>query len=80
MQSEEGQGILRLAAQVASDHLKRSEREAARDLIRDVFPMLPWDLQILYRDYLERYYSGEREEASRLFEAWMDRARELGMI
>ena len=80
MQSEEGQGILERANQVACDHFERSEREAARDLIRDAFPMLPWDLQRLYQDYLELYHGGEREEASKLFEAWMDRARELGLI
>ena len=80
MQYDEDQGILRLAAQVASDHLERNERETAQDLIRDAFPMLPWDLQCLYQDYLKLYYSGEREEASKLFEAWMDRARELGLV
>ena len=80
MQSEDGQDVLRLAAEVAGDHIERRERETAQDLIRDAFPMLPWDLQGLYQDYLELYYSGEREEASKLFEAWMDRARELGLI
>ena len=65
MQYDEDQGILKVATQVVGDHLARREREAAQDLIRNAFPILPWDLQDLYQDYLELYYSGEREEAVR---------------
>lgn len=80
MQPGQDQDIVEVAAQVAGDHLERSERETAQDLLGDAFFALPWELQELYYDYLEMYRKGEREQASRLFEAWMDRARELGLI
>ncbi len=80
MQSEQGQDIVEVAAQVAGDHLERSERETARDLLSSAFYALPWELKELYQDYLELYRNGDREEASELFEAWMDRARDLGLL
>ncbi len=80
MQAGQDRDIVEIAAQVAGDRLEESEREAARDLLRDAFFALPWELQELYCDYLETYRKGEREEASKLFEAWMDRARELGLV
>lgn len=80
MQPIEDQNIVEAATQVAADHVARSERETAQDLIRDAFRSLPWELQELYQDYLEMYRRGQREEASKLFDVWMDRARKLGLI
>ncbi len=66
--------------QVVQEHFEHYEQEAASDLIRDAFSLLPWELQELYSDYLALYRKGEREQAGELFEMWMDRARELGLI
>ncbi len=80
MQSEEDSDVLDAFEQVAQKQFERDEREAAEDLIRDALGLLPWELQELYSDYLALYRKGEREQADKLFEAWMDRARELGLI
>ncbi len=56
------------------------EREAAWELIRDHYSMLPEELQDLYSDVQELYRRGKFEEASALFEQWMDEAREMGLI
>ena len=56
------------------------EREAAYDLIRDAFMALPWDLQDMYSDVVELHRQQRFKESTDLFEEWMDRARELGLL
>jgi hypothetical protein len=72
-----------LARQI--DHLVKSkfdqkEREAAWELIRDQYSLLPLELQDLYSDVQDLYRRGKFEEASALFEQWMDEARDMGLI
>ena len=80
MATDEPEDIVDRLARLADKHFAAEEREAAWDLIRDAFGALPWELQDLYAAYVETYNSGQREKASQLFEQWMDRARELGLI
>lgn len=65
---------------LVSTHFAEKEREAAWELIRDHFNMLPQELQDLYGDVQDLYSHGKFEEASALFEVWMDVAREMGLI
>ncbi len=46
----------------------------------DAFGLLPLELQDLYLGVVELYRQGKREQASKLFEEWMDQAKELGLI
>jgi hypothetical protein len=78
--TDESKDILDQLARMAEKHFAAQEREAAWDLIRDAFGALPWELQDLYAAYVETYNAGRREQASQLFEEWMDKARELGLI
>jgi uncharacterized tellurite resistance protein B-like protein len=80
MESGAGDEVLNDFAKVADQHLEKIEREAAWDLIREAFGALPWELQDLYSTYVETYNAGQREQASKLFEMWMDQARKLGLI
>jgi hypothetical protein len=80
MQSETGPDVLNVFAQVANEHFKLHERQAARDLIRDAFHILPWELQDLYRGVVELHRAGKREEASKLFEVWLEEARDLDLL
>jgi len=80
MQSETGSEVIDVFRQVADEQFRLRERQAALDLIRDAFPALPWELQDLYRGVMELYNQGKREEASKLFEVWLDEARELDLI
>ena len=65
---------------VGEKHFAAQEREAAQDLIRDAFMALPSELQELYYDVVELHRQRKFKESSDLFEEWMDRARELGLI
>ncbi len=65
---------------VAEKHFAAQEREAANDLIQDAFFALPEDLQEMYYDVVELHRQQKFKESSDLFEEWMDRARELGLI
>ena len=65
---------------VAEKHFAAQEREAANDLIQDAFFALPEELQEMYYDVVELHRQQKFKESSDLFEEWMDRARELGLI
>lgn len=65
---------------VVSSHFARKEREDARDLIQNSFAFLPFELQELYQDITHLYRAGKHEEASKMFEQWMEEARDLGLI
>lgn len=80
MENEDPSDILKQIEQLVEEHFDLKEREAARDLIRDVFHLLPAELQGIYHHVLELHQEGRYEEASELFEVWMERARELGLI
>jgi len=72
--------ILEQLAQVAEERFAKREQEAARDLISGAFSLLPLELQDLYLGVVELYRQGKLEQASRLFDEWMDQAKELGLI
>jgi len=59
---------------------EKQERQAAHDLIQGAFPALPDELQELYLEVRELHKQGKFEQASSLFEEWMDLAREMGLI
>ncbi len=80
MESGASDEMLSTFTNVADHHLEKIEREAAWDLIREAFGALPWALQDLYSTYVETYNAGQREQASKLFEMWMDQARKLSLI
>lgn len=80
MENEDPSEILKQIEHLVEEHFDLKEREAARDLIRDVFHLLPAELQGIYHHVLELHQEGRYEEASELFEVWMERARELGLI
>lgn len=65
---------------IVEEHWTKLDLEAARSLIRDSFAVLPWDLQEAYREIQELYRAGRLEEASRAWDAWMEQAREMGLI
>ncbi len=65
---------------VVNKHYEKKEREDAQDLIQNSFAFLPLELQDLYHDMMEAYRAGKHEEASKLFEQWLDEARDLGLI
>lgn len=66
--------------QVVNNQFAKKEREDARDLIQSSFKLLPLELQELYYDIMQLYREGKHEEASDLFEHWLDEARDLGLI
>lgn len=66
--------------QVAENRFAAQDREAAQDLIRSGFGLLPLELQDLYFDMVDLYREGKLEEASEVFEEWLAQARELGLI
>ena len=80
MATDKPEDIIGQLAQVVEEHLAKREQEAARDLICDAFSLLPLELQDLYLGVVELYREGKREQASKLFEEWMDQAKELGLI
>ena len=65
---------------VGEKHFAAEEREAAYDLIRDAFMALPWELQDMYADVVDLHRQRRFKESGELFEEWLDRARELGLI
>jgi len=65
---------------LVASHFAEKEREAAWELIRDHYNMLPQELQDLYSDVQDLYGQGRFEDASALFEQWLDEARDLGLI
>ena len=80
MDGDRPEGILDRLVQVAENRFAAQDREAAQDLIRDGFGLLPWELQDLYFDMVDLYREGRREEAAELFEEWLAQARDLGLI
>ena len=66
--------------QVAEKRFAAQDREAAQDLLRAGFGLLPLELQDLYFDMVDLYREGKREQAAELFEEWLAQARELGLI
>jgi len=80
MDGDQPEGILDRLVQVAENRFAAQDREAAQDLIRDGFGLLPWELQDLYFDMVDLYREGKREQAAELFEEWLAQARELGFI
>ena len=80
MDGDQPEGILGRLVEVAENRFAAQDREAAQDLIRDGFGLLPWELQDLYFDMVDLYREGRREQAAELFEEWLAQARELGLI
>ena len=80
MDGEQPEDILGQLVQVAENRFAAQDREAAQDLIRNGFGLLPLELQDLYFDMVDLYREGRREEAAELFEEWLAQARELGFI
>lgn len=72
--------IIDQLGQVVNEHYAKKEREDAHDLIMNAFALLPMELQDLYHDIMVAYRAGKHEEASSLFEQWLDEARDLGLI
>jgi hypothetical protein len=72
--------IVNRLVQVAENRFAAHDREAAQDLLRGGFGLLPLELQYLYFDMLDLYHEGRREEAAELFDEWLAQARELGLI
>lgn len=72
--------IIDKLGQVVNEHYAKKDREDAHDLIMNAFALLPMELQDLYHDIMVAYRAGKHEEASRLFEQWLDEARDLGLI
>ena len=80
MDGDPPEDIVDRLVRVAENRFAAQDREAAQDLIRDGFGLLPLELQDLYFDMVDRYREGRREEAAELFEEWLAQARELGLI
>jgi hypothetical protein len=77
---DQPEGIVGRLVQVAENRFAAQDREAAQDLIRGGFGLLPMELQDLYFDMVDLYREGKREQAAELFEEWLAQARELGLI
>ena len=80
MDGDQPEGILDRLVQVAENRFAAQDREAAQDLIRGGFGLLPLELQDLYFDMQDLYREGRREQAAELFEEWLAQARDLGLI
>ena len=80
MVGDQPEDIVGRLVQVAEKRFAAHDREAAQDLIRAGFGLLPLELQDLYFDMRDLYREGKREEAAELFEEWLGQARELGLI
>ena len=80
MEGDQSEDIVGRLVQVAENRFAAQDREAAQDLIRTGFGLLPLELQDLYFDMVDRYREGKREQAAELFEEWLAQARELGLI
>jgi hypothetical protein len=80
MDGDQPEGIVGRLVQVAEKRFAAQDREAAQDLIRAGFGLLPLELQDLYFDMQDLYREGRREQAAELFEEWLAQARELGLI
>jgi len=80
MEADRLDDSLEQATQVVAERFTLWEREAARDLIQDAFYLLPWELQDLYLGVVELYRQGKLGESAKLFEEWLDQARELDLI
>lgn len=80
MDGDQPESIVGRLVQVAENRFAAQEREAAQDLIRDAFMALPQELQEMYYEVVELHRQRKFKESSDLFEEWMDRARELGLI
>ena len=80
MDGDQPEDIVGRLVQVAENRFAAQDREAAQDLIRSGFGLLPLELQDLYFDMVDLYREGKREQAAELFEEWLAQARELGLI
>ena len=80
MDGDQPEDTLGRLVQVAENRFAAQDREAAQDLLRAGFGLLPLELQDLYFDMVDLYREGKREEAAELFEEWLAQARELGLI
>ncbi len=80
MENDQPEDIIDRLVRVAENHFDAQEREAAHDLLRDGFALLPTELQDLYLDVTDLYREGKIEQAAELFEEWLAQARELGLI
>jgi tetratricopeptide (TPR) repeat protein len=65
---------------IVNQEFERQERETARDLLRDAYRILPPELKDLYAEVTQLHRQGKFEESSKLFEQWMDEARDMGLI
>ncbi len=80
MGSDDVDDVVRQAAEAVEDHERKLELEAARDLIRDALPFLPWELQDLYARVVELNNAGKRIEAGAAWDEWMAMARTMNLI
>ena len=65
---------------IVNQEFARQEREAAREILRSGYRFLPYELRDLYAEVAQLHRQGKFEESSRLFEEWMDEARDMGLI
>ncbi len=80
MDGDQAGDVVNRLVQVAENRFAAQDREAAQDLIRTGFGLLPLELQDLYFDMVDLYHEGKLEQAAELFEEWLAQARELGLI
>jgi hypothetical protein len=80
METDESNPFERYMEDVVNQEFERQEREAAQDLLQYGYHFLPYELKELYDEVAELHRRGQFKESSRLFEDWMDQARELGLI
>jgi len=80
MEEESERHILESIGNIINQEFDKQERQAANDLIQGAFPALPEELQEMYLEVRELHRQGKFEQASSLFEEWMDLAREMGLI
>lgn len=80
MSHDEDDPVEQSMEDVVNQEFERQEREAAQDLIREGYSVLPYELRELYDEVRELHRRGRFEESSRLFEEWMVQAREMGLL
>jgi hypothetical protein len=80
MESGPADDVLRQALYVADEHFAQLELQSARMLIFGAFEALPYELQEGYWEVQDLYSERKLVQANRAWDAWMDKARGLGLI
>ncbi len=79
MESEHASELLDQVAQVIDERFAKHDRDGARELLYH-FDALPWELKEKYWDYVELNRAGKRDQASKVWEEWIDEARDMGLL